>query len=132
LVKKLVEAVMKDLSGDNFSVASKERIKIQTIVDKRPCIVSFENPPTGGIWENIKPVPPCDQREFESPENTGNIFSFDVECGEGLAADDPDPVAHYTLTFTSLTNPTDPVVNKHINVPAGAGPVSRFFTFTVV
>lgn len=122
---------MKDLGNDNFSVDPGERIRIQTTVDKRPCIVAFQNPPIGGVWENVQKMPPCDQREFTNSQNKGAAFSFDVECDEQIADGDPDPVAHYTLTFTSLTNPGDPVVQKHINVPQGAGPVGRFFTFTV-
>jgi hypothetical protein len=123
---------MKDLGNDNFSVDPGERIKIQTTVDKPPCIVKFQNPPKGGVWENVQPVPPCDQREFKAPQTVNNVVSFDVECDGAIAPGDPDPVTHYTLTFTSLTNPADPAVKKHINVPDGAGPVPRFFTFTVV
>lgn len=122
---------MKDLGNDKFSVDPGERIKIQTTVDKPPCIVAFQDPPIGGIWENIKPVPPCDQRQFTASRTQGAAFSFDVECDEQIADGDPDPVAHYTLTFKSITNPADPAAQKHINVPQGAGPVGEFFTFTV-
>jgi hypothetical protein len=123
---------VKNIGNDDFSVDPGERIKIQTTVDKPPCIVSFQDPPIGGAWENIQPIPPCDQREFTNSRNKGAVFSFQVECDEAIADGDPDPVAHYTLTFKSLTNPADPAVQKHINVPKGAGPVGRFFTFTVV
>lgn len=122
---------MKDLGNGKFSVDPGERIKIQTTVDKRPCIVAFQDPPIGGVWENIQKVPPCDQREFTASQAQGAKFSFDVECDEQIADGDPDPVAHYTLTFKSLTNPADPTVQKHINVPKGAGPVGEFSTFTV-
>jgi len=123
---------MKDLGNDNFSVGPEERVRIKTTVDKAPCVVAFQDPPIGGSWENIQTIPPCGQREFKVSRATGSVFSFDVDCDEAIAPGDPDPVAHYTLTFTSMTNTADPPVQKHINVPNGAGPVSRFFTFTVV
>ncbi|MGC2743926.1 MAG: hypothetical protein WA672_12110 [Candidatus Angelobacter sp.] len=124
---------MKDLGNDDFSVDPGERIKIRTTVDKPPCIVAFQDPPIGGAWENIQPVPPCDQREFTSPQAKGMAFSFEVKCDQQIAEGDPDPVAHYTLTFKSISNPADPAVQKHINVPkGGTGPMGRFFTFTVV
>src|SRR5689334_13830276 len=123
---------MKDLGNDNFSIDPGERIKIQTTVDKPPCIVAFQDPPIGGHWENIQPVPPCDQRQFQTVQTKGAVFSFNVGCDGAIAPGDPDPVTHYTLTFASISKPADPAVKKHINVPDGAGPVQRFFTFTVV
>ena len=122
---------MRNIGNDDFSVTSRERIRVETRIDKPPCIVRFQNPPNGGTWDNSTGNPPCDNREFTAPKNKDAIFSFDVECDTQIADGDPDPVAHYTLTFTSLTNPGDPPVKKHINVPKGAGPVPRFFTFTV-
>lgn len=122
---------MRDLRNDKFSVDAGERIKIQTTVDKPPCIVAFQDPPIGGAWENIQKVPPCDQRQFTASQTKGATFSFNVDCGEQIADGDPDPVAHYTLTFKSITNPAEPAVEKHIDVADGAGPVGRFFTFTV-
>lgn len=122
---------MRDLSNDKFSVDPGERIRIQTTVDKPPCIVAFQDPPIGGAWENIQKVPPCDQRQFTASQTKGATFSFNVDCDAQIADGDPDPVAHYTLTFKSITNPADPAVEKHIDVADGAGPVGRFFTFTV-
>jgi hypothetical protein len=122
---------MRDLGNDKFSVDPGERISIQTTVDKPPCIVAFQDPPIGGVWQNIQPVPACDQREFTASQTKGATFSFNVDCDAQIADGDPDPVAHYTLTFKSITNPADPAVEKHIDVADGAGPVGRFFTFTV-
>src|SRR5579864_9207568 len=115
---------MKDLGNDKFSVDPGERIKIRTTVDKPPCIVDFSDP-IGGAWENIQKVPPCDQREFTASQAKGAAFSFNVNCGVQIAEGDPDPAAHYTLTFKSITNPADPAVDKHIDVAAGV--VGRFF-----
>src|SRR5438045_4202944 len=108
---------MRDLGNDKFSVTPRERIRIETRVDKPPCMVAFQDPPNGGTWDNSTRNPPCDNREFTSPQNTHDVFSFDVDCDEQIAPGDPDPIAHYTLTFTSLTNPGDPPVKKRINVP---------------
>ncbi len=123
---------MKDLGNDSFSIDPGERIRIQTTVEKPPCLAAFQDPPIGGSWENVQAVPPCGQREFTAAQAPGAKFSFQVECDAAIAPGDPDPVAHYTVTFSSLSKPVDPVAQKHINVPDGAGPVGRFFTFTVV
>lgn len=122
---------MKDLGNDQFSVDAGERIQIATKVDKAPFLAAFQTPPTGGAWENVNHGDVSEKREFRAGPDKNDLFAFNVACDEAIAPGDPDPVAHYTLTFTSLTNPGDPQVTANINVPKDAGPVPRFFTFRV-
>jgi hypothetical protein len=102
-----------------------------TTVDKAPFLASFPKAPTNGTWisavQNAGNL--TDTRTFACPAIAGTALSFAVDCDEAIAAGDPDPTAHYSLTFSSVTNPKDPAITFHINVPQGLGPVSERFTF---
>jgi hypothetical protein len=123
--------MMKNLGNDQFSVGAGERLAIDTQVNKPPFLAAFQEPPTGGSWQNVSHSDLGEHREFRCGADAGDLFAFNVACDEAIASDDPDPVARYTLKFTSITNPGDPSVTANINVPKDAGPVPRFFTFTV-
>jgi len=120
---------MIDLGDGNFNVSPGEKIRVNTKIDKPPCVVAFQDPPNGGQWENVV-NPPCGQRDFTAPNKVGATISFQVRYDEGIAQNDPDPLARYTTTFISLTNPGDPSSTTTVNVPRGTGPLPLLFTFT--
>ena len=105
------------------------RITMKVRVDQRPFLVGFQTPPNNTQWENI--VADTDgmgeRREFVMPNATGGVASFNGQYDEQVSANDPDPKATYTVTFTAARGP---VCEDRVVVPQGAGPVSREYTFT--
>jgi len=117
-----------------FNCQPSETINLVTSVDKAPFLAQFPPAPTGGAWATVvqdKANLP-DTRTFVCPAAKGNSIRFVVSCDERIAAGDPDPTAHYTLTFTSITNPLNPPAVFNIGVPQGLGPIPSSYTFNVV
>ncbi len=118
---------------DTFTCQPSETIHIITVVDKAPLLALLPRSPTGGTWsvavQDLLHL--TDTRVFLCPSTAGNSLFFDLACDEDIAAGDPNPIARYRITLSSLTNTGGPIVIATINVPQGSGPVARTFTFNV-
>jgi len=120
---------MTSVGGNDFTVHARERIQVRSVVDKAPDLAAFQTTPNGGSWESTKQSGLIELRIFTAPP--AGKLSFNIDFDEQIADGDPDPVAHYVLTISSISRPGDPPFTSPTNVPQGAGPVSCFFTFTV-
>lgn len=110
-----------------------EKILIVTTCNKAPFLASFPTNPIGGTWLQIQqdPLHLIDKRIVLCPANAGSQLTFAVTFDEQIQTGDPDPVAIYRITFTSLMRPNDPVISSVVVVPQGGGPVLNQFTFQV-
>jgi len=118
---------------NQFKCQPSEKIMLVTTVNKAPLIVQFPFSPVGGTWASAMQdlVHLIDTRTFYCPSSTGNSITFAVAFDEAIADGDPDPVALYSLTFSSLTNPHDPAVLSKVPVPKGTGEILTQYTFVV-
>ncbi len=121
------------LIPNQFNCQPSEKILLVTTVNKAPLLAQFPVNPVGGTWASATQdlIHLTDTRTFICPATPGNSITFAVDFNEAIAAGDPTPVVLYSQTFSSLTNPHDPVVTIPIAVPKGAGPIATQYTFVV-
>jgi len=121
------------LIPNQFNCPPSEKIMLVTTVNKPPLLAQFPFSPVGGTWASATqdPIHLTDTRIFICPATIGGSMTFAVSFNEAIADGDPNPVALYSQTFSSLTNPHDPVVTLPIAVPKGAGPILTQYTFVV-
>jgi len=97
-----------------------ERISMDVTVDQRPYLASFEDPPKGSRWEDVRKTPTSEHREFVAPT------TFDASFDEALPAASAVDHLTYTVTFRGQSGPS---AGTSINVPKGGGPIEITFVF---
>jgi len=117
---------------NQFNCQPAEKIMLVTTVNKPPLLAQFPFSPVGGAWASATQdlVHLIDTRTFVCPSAPGSSITFAASFDEDTAAGDPNPIALYSLAFSSLTN-HGPVVVSKVAVPKGAGPVLTQYTFVV-
>jgi hypothetical protein len=121
------------LVPNQFNCQPSEKIMVVTTVNKPPLLAQFPFSPVGGVWASAIQdlIHLTDTRIFVCPATPGNSITFAASFNEAIAAGDPNPVALYSITFSSLTNPHDPVATSPVAVPQGTGPILTQYTFVV-
>jgi hypothetical protein len=111
---------MQKIDETHYKIAPQERISLDVVVDQRPYLASFEDPPKGSRWENISKTATSEHREFVAPTQ------FDASFDEALpGSGEPDHVT-YTITFRGESGPS---AGTSVIVPRGGGPILETFVF---
>ncbi len=111
---------MQKIDETHYRVSTNERISMDVVVDQRPYLASFEDPPKGPNWENVRKTPTSEHREFVAPA------TFDASFDEALPAASAVDHVTYTVTFRGTSGPP---AGTSINVPKGGGPILMTFVF---
>ncbi len=118
---------------NQFNCQPSEKIMLVTTLNKPPLLVQFPLNPLGGVWASANQdlIHLTDTRIFVCPSVSVSSITFAAAFNEAIAAGDPSPVALYSITFSSLTNPHDQPAVVPIAVPKGTGPILTQYTFVV-
>lgn len=111
---------MQQMDATHYKVNSNERISMDVIVDQRPYLATFEDPPKGSKWENTRQTPTTEHREFVAPA------TFDGSFDEALPAGGTVDHVTYTIKFRGQSGPPGGTL---VIVPRGGGPILETFVF---
>jgi hypothetical protein len=111
---------MQRIDETHYRIAPQERVSLDVVVDQRPYLATFEDPPKASKWESVLKTPTSKHREFVTPTQ------FDASFDEALPqSGEPDHVT-YTVTFRGESGPA---AGTSVIVPKGGGPILETFVF---